>query len=192
MSTDLQTITAEIIQQMPPTTRFRPEDIEVIHKHQALLLSLEDAVVAGFYDTLFAHAPTAAIFEPGERPAREQTLRDWWQRTINGKFDRDYWVWQALVGLIHVKRQVKNPMMIAMWGWVLTTVRDAVQDELSEAELRELMASLERLAATCQSLTAESYLEHYLTALREATGFNQKLLEQMVRNGVEDIMANMA
>lgn len=191
MSTSLQSITNEIIQQMPPSTRFRPEDITVIHKHQAVLLGLEDVLVAGFYDTLFAHPPTAVIFAEGERPAREETLRHWWQRTINGKFDRDYWVWQALVGLIHVKREVKNPMMIAMWGWALTTVRDGVQNDLSDAERSELMSSLERLAATCQSLTAESYLEHYLIALREATGFNQKLLEQMVRNGVEDMMKNL-
>ena len=192
MSTDLQTIMSEIIQQMPPSTRFRQEDVAVIHKHQAVLLGLEDALVAGFYDTLFTHPPTTAIFAEGERPAREQTLRDWWQRTVNGKFDRDYWVWQTLVGLIHVKRKVKNPMMIAMWGWTLTTVRDGVQDVLNETERAELMASLERLAATCQSLTAESYLEHYLTALRDATGFNSKLLDQMVSNGIEDMMSGMS
>lgn len=188
MSSDLQQITSQIIQQMPPQTRFRPGDIEMIHQYQAQLLGFEDTLVAGFYDTLFSHPPTAVIFSEGERPDREQTLRNWWQRTVTGKFDQDYWVWQALVGLIHVKRQVKNPMMIGMWGWALTNVREGLQEDISPDELAKLMASLERLAATCQALTAESYLEHYLIALREATGFNQRLLDQMVRNGVEELL----
>lgn len=41
-----------------------------------------DQVVQGFYDTLFAHPPTRAIFREGERPAREKTLRDWYLRTV--------------------------------------------------------------------------------------------------------------
>jgi hypothetical protein len=188
MSESLQEITQQIIGQMPPQTRFRADDPAIIHQHQAFLLSLEDDIVAGFYNTLFAHPPTAAIFSAGERPAREQTLRDWWQRTVTGTFNDEYWVWQTLVGLIHVKREVKNPMMIAMWGWVLNTLGQASQSQLPADQANALMGAMERLAATCQSLTAESYLEHYLIALRDATGFNQKLLDQMVRTGVEDLL----
>ncbi|MCB0035317.1 MAG: hypothetical protein KDE51_14895 [Anaerolineales bacterium] len=185
---ELEKLTKQIIGQMPPTTRFRQEDVKVIGAHKDFLLSLEDKIVAGFYDTLFNHAPTKAIFVEGERPDREQTLRNWWQRTLNGPFDASYWTWQTLVGLIHIKRKVKNPMMIAMWGWVLNTLRSELSQHCSAEEVTKVMDSFERLAATIQALTAESYLENYINALSTATGFNMELLQRMVNTEVEDLI----
>lgn len=186
--TILADMTKKILEQMPPSTRFSDADYLVVAKHRQVLLSLEEAVVQGFYDTLFAHAPTKAIFHEGERPAREQTLRDWWRRTLKGPFDDEYWTWQTFVGLIHIKRGVKNPMMIAMWGWALTTLRQGLQNQLSHDDLKQLMASLERLAATTQALTAESYLENYLTALTKSTGFSPMLLDRFVENEVDELL----
>lgn len=185
----LTDLTKKIIDQMPPTTRFRPADVQVLASHKAALLALEDHVTAGFYDTLFGHATTKAIFTAEERPAREETLRQWWRRTLNGPFDADYWAWQTLVGVVHVKRKVKNPMMMAMWTWMLGAVRDGMRPQLSATELDQLMESMERLSATVQALTAESYLEHYIAALREATGFNAELLDRMVSTQVDDLLA---
>lgn len=185
---DLQQLTVDIVSQMPPATRFRKEDAKRIQAHKEFLLSLEDKIVAGFYDTLYNHQQTSAIFVEGERPDREQTLRDWWQRTVNGPFDAEYWTWQTLVGLIHIKRQVKNPMMIAMWGWILSNLRTELSTQLSAEEVAQVMDSLERLAATVQSLTAESYLSNYIAALRESTGFNAELLQRMVSTEVDDLL----
>lgn len=188
MST-LNDITDNILQQMPPNTRFREEDAQIIQKHHAQLAALEDKLVQGFYDMLFEHPPTNQIFIEGERPAREETLRVWWRRTLDGPFDSNYWNWQALVGLIHVKRKVKNPMMIAMWGWILTTIKQELAADLEADALNALQASFVRLAATVQSLTAESYLEHYIKALQGATGFKPGLLERLVANEVDDLLA---
>jgi hypothetical protein len=70
------------IGQMPPETRFRPEDAQAIARHRALLLSWTEELVQKFYDTLFAHPPTRAVFREGERPEREETLRNWWRKTV--------------------------------------------------------------------------------------------------------------
>lgn len=184
----LVVITRAILEQMPPIVRFRLDDAQLIMAHQQLLLGLEGKLVVGFYDTLFAHAPTKAIFKDGERPAREQTLRDWWRRTLSGPFDGNYWTWQALVGLIHVKRKVKNPMMIAMWGWLLQTLRQELGGQLPAGTLEPLLDSFTRLAATVQALTAESYLEHYIKALCEATGFEPELLDRLVSNEIDTLL----
>jgi hypothetical protein len=184
----LREITTAILAQMPPANRFSPEDAQVILSHKALLASLEEKLVQGFYDTLFDHAPTRAIFVDGERPAREETLRRWWQRTIAGPFDDHYWEWQTLVGLIHVKRGVENPMMISMWGWTLTTLQNELEAALPPADLACLLKSFLRLAATAQALTAESYLKHYIKALAGATGFELGLLDRLVHNEVDDLL----
>lgn len=187
MST-LSELTTMILAQMPPQGRFREEDADAIQAHKTLLLSMEDKLVQGFYDALFAHPATSAVFSEDERPAREETLRQWWRRTISGPFDHKYWSWQALVGLIHVKRGVKNPMMIAMWGWVLNVVQAELSTALPRDEAESLMNSFLRLAATVQSLTAESYLEHYVQALSNATGFEQELLDRLVYNEVDALL----
>ncbi len=181
----------DIIAQMPPSTRFNDEDARLLFTSRKLLLSLESKVVQGFYDTLFAHPPTRAIFSDHERPAREQTLRTWWRRTIRGPFDDKYWQWQALVGLIHIKRKVKNPMMIGMWGWLLTILEGELEKQLSSTQVRRIMDSFKRLAATVQALTAESYLENYLSALCEATAFPPNLLDRFVDTQVNDLLKAM-
>ncbi len=184
----LEKFTEEFISQMPPSTVFTAKDYDIIAANQELLLGLEENLVQGFYNTLFDHSKTASIFVEGERPDREETLRKWWQRTIKGPFDNSYWVWQTLVGLIHVKRKVKNTMMIAMWGWILTTLRNELTGKLPEGEIGKVMEAFERLAATVQALTAESYLEHYLMALQKSTGFELSLLDNLVATEVEAIL----
>jgi hypothetical protein len=185
----LSAITQQIIKQMPPQARFRPEDAQVITGRRDLLLGLEDGLVAGFYDTLFAHGETRAIFSDSERPDREQTLRNWWRRTVSGPFDAQYWDWQVLVGLVHVKRKVKNPMMIAMWGWILNFLRQEAARHLPQDQADELISAITRLSATTQGLTAESYLEHYIKALSDATGFESALLDRMIASEVDDLLA---
>jgi hypothetical protein len=83
---------------MAQEARFRPEDHQVLLKHKDRLLALTDELVKAFYDTLFATPNTRKVFHEGERPEREKTLRDWWQRTIEGPVDEDYWAWHGLGG----------------------------------------------------------------------------------------------
>ncbi|PIE99882.1 MAG: globin domain protein, partial [Propionibacterium sp.] len=102
------------IDQIPPSQRLRQEDREVIVRNKENLLALGPYIVKSFYDTLYDHPPTAAVFHAGERHDREGTLVNWWSRTVNGPLDDDYFAWMALVGLVHVMRNVTNPMMLVM------------------------------------------------------------------------------
>jgi len=59
-------IAQEIWAQLPPQARFRPvEDGKVLARHRPLLESFTEDLVRGFYDTLFAHPPTRAVFREG-------------------------------------------------------------------------------------------------------------------------------
>lgn len=174
--TKMLEIAKEALAQMPPETRFRPEDAAVIARHKDTLLSWTEELVGAFYDTLFAHPPTARVFREGERPEREETLRRWWRRTVEGPFDLDYWAWQAYVGLVHLKRDVSNPMMLGHAAFVARFVAD---------RLPEAAPSVNRLMATVAALIAEGYKEVYLKAAREITGQSKELLERSVRIAVE-------
>ncbi len=182
MSTSLAEITESIFAQLPPSTRFSSEDAELLTRLAPALAPLEDSLAKGFYDILFGHPGTASVFGSGERSEREKALRRWWRRTLEGPFDSPYWEWQAAVGLVHIRRGVTNPMMLAMWGWILNALQAALleRSNLPPNEAARAMEALHRLAATVQALTAESYLRHYLIALSHSTGVSTDLIHRLV------------
>ncbi|WP_018112451.1 protoglobin domain-containing protein [Thermus igniterrae] len=159
-------VAQEIWSQLPPAARFRPvEDGKVLARHAPLMETWTEELVQGFYDTLFGHPATRAVFREGERPAREKTLRDWYLRTLRGPFNGQYFAWQALVGLVHLRRGVTNAMMAAMWNWVTGVVAGKARESLPLEEARALEDAFRRLAFTVMALIAEEYLEAYLEAL---------------------------
>ncbi|MDD4933085.1 MAG: protoglobin domain-containing protein [Methylacidiphilaceae bacterium] len=182
MSSSLAEITESILAQLPPCTRFSNEDEALLLRLAPALAPLEDLLAKGFYDALFAHPETASVFGSGERAEREMALRRWWRRTLQGPFDARYWEYQAAVGLIHIRRGVTNPMMLAMWGWILNALQEALIErvKLAPQEVARAMEALYRLAATVQALTAESYLRHYLLALSHSTGVSTDLIHRLV------------
>ncbi|WP_038045256.1 protoglobin domain-containing protein [Thermus caliditerrae] len=164
------------LEEMPPEDRFSEEDAALVLRHRELLLGLEERLVQLFYDSLYSHPATRAVFRERERPERERTLREWWRRTLSGPFDQDYWAWQAYVGLAHVRRGVTNPMMLGHAALVARAVGEAVR----EVEGGALTGAVSRLMATVSALIANGYHEVYLEAASQITGQSRSLLERSV------------
>lgn len=172
------------LETMPPEDRFTPTHAEIIHAEKVFLLELTEPLVQVFYDSLYGHAATRAVFEENERGAREQTLRSWWKRTIEGPFDQDYWAWQAYVGLLHVKRKVSNTMM---WSHTGLVSRHIGQLAL-EADKPALADAVARLMTTVGAIIGEGYQDVYLEALAEATGQSKALIDTNVQIIVQQIV----
>ena len=58
----MREIARQAIDQTPPAIRVSPEQAAVIAAHADELLALGPEIVQAFYDTLFAHEPTAEVF----------------------------------------------------------------------------------------------------------------------------------
>jgi hypothetical protein len=186
-------IAQEIWSQLPPQARFRPvEDGKVLARHRAFLEGLTEELVQGFYDTLFAHPPTRAVFREGERPLREKTLRDWYLRTLAGPFNGQYFAWQALVGLVHLRRGVTNAMMTSMWNWVTEQVERRAQEGLPPEEARALGGAWRRLAFTVAALISEEYLDAYLEALAEALGKEPQAFRHLAQEEAERLLRELS
>lgn len=159
-------IARSAIDQMPPPCRFRARDAQVIRAHREFLLALEPKMIKLFYDTLFEHPPTAAVFFENERPARESTLSGWWQRTVTGTLDDQYFAWMARVGLAHVFRGVTNPMMLGMADLIATFVAEqAFRAPLDQADAAALAEAFTRLAGTWGVVITYGYEESISSAL---------------------------
>jgi hypothetical protein len=174
-------LTAQIMHELLPATVVTDADRAVIAANKDFLLSLEDTLVATFYDSLFAHPPTAAVFQDGERPAREQTLRDWWQRTVAAPLDDKYFAWMTLVGVVHIRRKVQNPMMLSMFHLVADTVHTQALQQLGAEKAEELRLAFSHLASTVSSIISEAYTKGYIAALQDLAGLDPKLTERMLQ-----------
>jgi gamma-glutamyl:cysteine ligase YbdK (ATP-grasp superfamily) len=171
--------------------RFSDADSELLARFKDILLALKDEVVQGFYDVIVANPHLVSLIGgSAARAEREKTLRHFWQRTFNGPHDEQFWAWQALVGVVHIKVGVKNPMMLGMWQWLVSALREQLSVErVGDAQtLRDLLRSVDRLALTAQALTAESYLMNYLETVVRLTGFKPALLQRMFDMEIDSVL----
>ena len=206
-------VASAAIEQMPPEFRFQPGDAELIRRYRDILLPLEGAFVNGFYETVYAHPPTAAIFRDGERPEREVTLGRWWRRTVEGPLDDDYFAWMAMVGLVHVVRGVTNPMMLAMADYIVrftfeylphiaaaaaastggagaaAPMEEALEVAAANADVFELSSAFFRLSATVGAVIAHGYDEAVVSAMYNVAGMQKSLLKRLRDQEVASALA---
>lgn len=186
---DITELKALILEQVVPESTLTADDAAAIAANRDFLLGLEDDLVAAFYDTLYAHGPTQAIFAEGERPAREGTLRNWWRRTINGPIDDQYLLWMTFVGIVHIRRGVKNPMMVSIAMVVSDFVHQRAMAELDRDAVERLQLAFSHLGGTIISLISESFTQSYIGALQNLAGLDPRLTERMLDIEVKDLEA---
>lgn len=180
---------SEILDHILPQSLITDADRAAIATHSEFLLSLEDRIVQVFYDTLYAHGPTAAVFVEGERPAREDTLRRWWQATVTGDLGERYLTWMALVGVIHIRRKVTNPMMMSMFQIVSNEAHAAALDTLEPVAAEQLRVALSNVTTTVSAVISESYTKGYLRALQDLAGLEPALVDRMLQIEVKALEA---
>lgn len=184
----LKRVTQEILEQLPKETRLTSEDIVIIKRNKDFLFGLADNIVTAFYDTVFGNDATKAVFHEGERPIREKSLKLWLVKTVEGNFDLEYWSWQTFVGILHVKRKVKNNMMIAMMGQITDSITTEAIKSLPSEEVLLLKSAWSKFSATVLALIGEAYHIFYMQAVSNVTGMNQNLLANTVKVEVDNLI----
>jgi phytoene dehydrogenase-like protein len=180
--------------QIPPACRFQDADAQIIQAYREPLLALEAEMVKAFYDTVYDHQATHAIFVEGERAAREVTLSNWWRRTVLGPLDDEYFAWMAMVGLVHVARGVSNPMMLSMASFVTSFVADKVAGmRLERGHAEALIEAFQRLSSTVGSVISFGYDRAYdravVMALNDLAGMPESLFQRLRHQEVVSALA---
>lgn len=184
---ELNQLVDEILTNVLPQARLTDDDLAAITDNREFLLSIGDDLVAGFFDLVFSYPPTAAVFSDAEREHPSSFVTDWWTRTVNGPLDEDYFRWMALVGLVHIRRDVKNPLMISMFAVVEDVVSAAGLQLLDAEEARRLRVAFRHYGALVSSLITESYTTCYKYAIEDIAGIDLTLLDRMARITAGDL-----
>ena len=185
---ELLELSTSILEKMPAMIIPTVADGKLIQKHRAFFTKHEAALIQGFYDVVFADANVSTYLSVEERKQREQTLRQWYQVTIAGHFDADYWNWQTFVGVVHVKHGIPNSAMLGMWGWMLSFLQEKLFAELPTEEAIAVMAVLHKLQAVVASLVVEGFILAEREAIKRASGLNNAILGRFIHIEIDRLL----
>lgn len=183
-------MTKDILTTIPKTLIPTTEDGLILKQYNHLLTQYTPEVVNGFYDIVYGDACTRKFMSAETQPKREAALKQWYENTISGSFDDEYWYWQALIGIVHVKHEIPNPAMLGMWSWLLNYLQQRLVADLSTEEALEVLAVLQKLQGVICSLIVESALITQREAVFHSTGLKGVLLDRFVALEIDQILQN--
>lgn len=170
----------QVLDDLIVIAKFSSADSALLRDTAGTTRKWAEAVCNEFYDTLFAYAPTAHVFKEGERPAREQTLIDWYEQVITGNHDAKFWQWQWMVGLIHIMRGVHNHYVMGMMNRVQLVFLKMCLAELEPEKAFQVYTAFKRVTDVVSGLIVEGYRMQYLEAVQHASGMQPALIDRMV------------
>lgn len=185
---DLTSMTNSILQKIPGMLIPTASDGALVQRYQGFFKKHENAVIKGFYDIVYSDPATSTHLNAKERPMRENTLRQWYQVTTAGHFDEHYWSWQALVGIVHVKHKIPNPVMLGMWAWMISFIQARLLEELPANEALDVLHVFQKLQATVCSLIVESYIMTQQEAISRASGLNAAILGRFINIEIDSLL----
>lgn len=178
---NLTQMTQAILQKIPQSMIPTIEEGQLISTHKSFFQQHENSLIAEFYNFLYDDPRTQLVIgEPSLRSQRENTMRQWYQVTISGNFDAEYWSWQTLVGIVHVKHKIPNASMLSMWSWMINFLQTRLLAELPTEQAHAVINVLQKLHATVSSLIVESFLMTQQEAITRASGLNERILGRFI------------
>lgn len=179
----------QTLQDLITLTGFTQTDVQLLRQVKDQIAPWHELITTTFYDTLYGYSSTQAVFRQGERPARENTLRNWYQIILTGEIDEAFWRWQWYVGLIHIPRNVTNPYMLGMMSRVQLLFAQKCGETFPPEQGMAIFAAFKRLTDVIAGLIAEGYFASYVQAMERMSGQSRVLIERMVLLEVEDMLA---
>lgn len=150
-----------------------------------------DEMVQVFYDTLFAHPHTAAVFRPGERPAREETLRNWYLSLFHVQDAPTFWKTQLRISFAHVRRHIKNEFMVGIANKMRGMFMDKAIKAFGEAQGLQVTQAFSRILDAVVALTTGGYDVVSKMAFSEATGADLALVDTLIQSSLDQVQKQL-
>ncbi len=170
----------KVLQDLMVLTGFSEEDGRVLRETAHVTSQWAEEFAQAFYDLLFSYEPTARVFQEGERPAREASLKEWYDGVIHGNFTPEFWQQQWVVGLIHIARRVTNPYMLGMTSRVQQLFLHKCLEAFPPQQAEAVYGAFKRATDVVAGLVTEGYFQNYMLAMERVAGFRKKLIIRML------------
>ncbi len=170
---------------------YHEEDWNILQEEAEVIASWAPEIVTVFYDTLYAIDETKAVFNEGERPKVEKTLADWVATITKGQQRSEFWDHQWFIGLLHVKRGVKNLYLLGMMNRVQQVVLANCVKTYDKDRAYQVFEAFLRISGVISALIAESYgivVENSTQAGLSKVGMNPALLKRIKNKQIDKML----
>ncbi len=116
-------------------------------------------IVEIFFDTLNSCEETRSVFREGERPLLEKTLAAWIFDILSGYEDSEFWEYQWVIALVHMKRNVKNIHVVGMMNRLQQVVLHKCLQTYDVDQAMSVFAAFLRITGITTALIIECYTE---------------------------------
>ena len=172
-------------------TQVSPADFELLHQAAPQARLWADEAVRLFYDLLFQHGRTLAVFKEGERAMREQTLRDWYLALLDVSDPQAFWSRQVHIAVAHVRRNIHNEYMIGISEPLIAWFSLKAAQTFEPAEGLKVALAFRRLIDSVVGLTAGGFDALQRLAVCEATGAESELIDRLVSQSVNGVQKEL-
>ncbi len=170
----------KVLQDLITLTGYSEEDAQVLRETAPITQAWAEGFAQAFYDLLFSYEPTAKVFHPGERPAREASLKAWYAEVTSGNLTPAFWQQQWVVGLIHIARQVTNPYMLGMTSRVQQLFLQKCLEAFDPDQAQAVFLAFKRATDVVAGLVTEGFFQNYMLAMERVAGFRKALIVRML------------
>lgn len=144
-----------------------------------------------FYDTLYAHHRTAAVFHSNERDEREKSLEQWYLSLFDVDSEDDFLHSQARIGLVHIRRHVHNQFMIGIALKLCAAFQNKAIETFGPRRGHQVAQAFDRVINAVIGLTAEGYDVMSNIAFSESTGAGPALIDRLIQESVDQVEADL-
>ncbi len=138
---------------------FDQSDRDLLLEEMEQIVEWIPDIVAEFFDTLYACDETRAVFQEGERPMLEKTLTAWIFDILSGYDDLEFWEYQWVIALVHMKRNVRNIHVVGMMNRLQQAVLLKCQQTYDVEKAMRVFSAFLRITGITTALIIECYTE---------------------------------
>lgn len=138
---------------------FSQGDRDLLQEEMEVIIEWIPNIVKEFFDTLYACEETRAVFIDDERARLEKILTAWVFDILSGYEDSDFWEYQWVIALVHMKRQVKNIHVVGMMNRLQQVVLFKCHEEFDSDKAVRVFSAFLRITGVTTALIIECYTE---------------------------------
>jgi len=156
-------------------------DFDLFRRHRAFFTENGPALVDAMATILKEHPPSREVFDSGRGDLESlgRRLSAWLGEVLEAHDTPEFWHRQFIIGVEHIVRKIPNRQMVGLATRIRGLLLPMMLDSLGPEDGVRLFAAFSRLLDSVVALTTTLVDEGQSQCLLEATGFTQRLADNL-------------
>ncbi len=161
--------------------RLTEDDFDMLRKHRIFFINNAKTLINAISSILLEHEPSRKVFDEkrGDIESLGERLGVWLEDLLDGHDTTEFWHRQFIIGVEHLVRKIPNRQMVCLASRIREVLLPMMLEMLGNIEGLKLYFAFQRLLDSVVALTTTLVDEGQRKCLLEATGFSEKLIDNL-------------